>query len=433
MKPTAIRPSQTRFRVGSGGVLYLMVSAILLAAAIYTQANLLFWGFGLMVGGLVVSIGFTAVALRGLTLRRLTPSHGVANEPLVLRYRLANRGWLPAFGVVLCEAWERGAESEGLVNGSPHAWVAHLKAGQSVQVAATCLPRHRGEWTLRRVEASTSFPFSILHKTVAFEMPGRVLILPPLYRVQRRLLAHLTPVDGEGHRRVDRAGGGEEFFGVRDYRPGDSPRMIDWKRSARTGDLVSRELTQPRPPQLSLLLDLRRSGPRDAEADRLFDPDAALTLRANELAEQAISLAASLICEAYLHGFQVGLRVLGADAAAYRPRHSLPHRTRLLESLARLQGEDRQPHGRADPVTERADVIIWAGRGTGLPRSAGPAPTTTTVLGAADFEQYVTHQATLRDLNQSARPESRPRPRRAVSPAPSTLLDASTAASGGRG
>jgi uncharacterized protein (DUF58 family) len=42
-----------------------------------------------------------------------------------------------------------------------------------------------------------------------------------------------------------RAGSGNELFGVREYRPGDSLRRIHWRSSARQGQLVVREYEPP--------------------------------------------------------------------------------------------------------------------------------------------------------------------------------------------
>ena len=52
-----------------------------------------------------------------------------------------------------------------------------------------------------------------------------------------------------------RRGGQDEFYGVKEYRTGENPRHIYWRRSARTGVLVAKEMTQVSPPKLLLLVD----------------------------------------------------------------------------------------------------------------------------------------------------------------------------------
>jgi uncharacterized protein (DUF58 family) len=407
-----MKPTTTRLRFGSGGVLYLLVSVVILASAIYTQANLLFWGFGLMVGGMVVSLGWAAVTLRGLRLTRLVPSHAAAGETMALRYRLDHRGWVPAFGVVVRENWGPGtrgwmrvgpaAGHHAMLGGPPHAWVLHLGPRRPVQAQAPCTPRRRGRLSFERAEVSTSFPFSLIHKTLVFEQPQEVMVFPRLHRVRRRLLSNLAPIEGDGRRTLERAGGSEEFFGLRDYRPGDSPRMIDWKRTARTGELVAREMTLPSPPKLMILLDLRVVPPTGAGGRRRGESELLAPAAAgDELEERAVSLAASLISEGHLHGYRVGLRVLGPAAPILRPHHSQTHRTKLLEALARLdlraERSARKAAGGIEPV--QIDVAVWAGRGSGVPMRPGSAGgRVPTVLGAADFDRYVTGAASIHEL-----------------------------------
>ena len=50
-------------------------------------------------------------------------------------------------------------------------------------------------------------------------------------------------------------GAGNELFGLREYRPGDSLRRIHWPSSARRGEIVVREYEPPGKTTLALLLD----------------------------------------------------------------------------------------------------------------------------------------------------------------------------------
>ncbi len=124
-----------------------------------------------------------------------------------------------------------------------------------------------------------------------------------------------------------------DFYGSRGYRPGDPLRTLDWKRSARQGELMVRELATPEPPRVAILLDLRAVDTAPAEARQ----------------ERAISLAASLVARAHAAGFRVGLRVVGALCASFTPHHALAHRDRLLSALGRI---DLRPS--ENPVETRA-------------------------------------------------------------------------------
>lgn len=125
-----------RFRLGPGGFIYVVVAALILLLAVLTQANLMFWSFGLFVGGLVVSVAMSLHVLLAVTVQRLLPTHGVAGEVMVLRYRITNtKSWMPVFNLIITETWGKkqndwkkvGPVAEPLprLAGRPYGWVMH--------------------------------------------------------------------------------------------------------------------------------------------------------------------------------------------------------------------------------------------------------------------------------------------------------------------
>lgn len=56
----------------------------------------------------------------------------------------------------------------------------------------------------------------------------------------------------------DATGSGVEFDTVREYRPGDPPSRIDWRQRAKTGELSTVELLEPRRPRVVLVVDDRK-------------------------------------------------------------------------------------------------------------------------------------------------------------------------------
>lgn len=408
-----------RFRIGPGGVVYLIVAALILGVAIYTQANLLFWSFGLMVGGLIVSMILAWLSLRHVSVLRMLPGHGVVGEALIVRYEIRNaRKWIPTFNLVIRETWDPVGwwspeppmfgdpltENPPRLRGQPHGWVLHLGPAQVAQAEAPCWPLRRGLLHFHAVEISTSFPFGVIRRSMVVQQSGKVLVYPHLYRIQRRLMHSLTLTDLGGRRRVEKPGGTEEFFGLRQYRQGDTLRMIDWKRTARTGQLISREMTHPSPPKLMLGLDLTPSeessksgaspGSTDARAHEHLGHPANAQPQWDEnydpATERAIALAASIICDAHLHRFQIGLMVQGVPCPIFPLHHSLPHRTRMLEALALLDTTVRIPGPTGGAV--RPSVVVVP---TGAPR---PLPTThhpgrTVTLVAEHMEELVDEYA----------------------------------------
>jgi uncharacterized protein (DUF58 family) len=390
----------SRYELGPGGLMFFVVSVLILAVAIYSQAPLLFWAFGLMVGALIVSIFLSAMMLRHLSVQRIKPTHGVARESMLLRYQLFNpKRIIPAFGVVITETWGKGrqgwrktgpvAATPARLKGRPLGWVVHVGPGQHIQAESPCWPLRRGYLTLEKIEVSTAFPFGILRRVRVFEAPGQVLVYPRLVRIDRQILFKLSDMDPFGRERIDRGGGHEEFYGLREYRPGDSMKTIDWKRTARTGQLVSREMTQPSPPKIMVALDLsdpalhiqidKPSGKKSGHPDQLENHDHQI----DQHIEQAISLTASLVCDAYFHGYQIGLAVMGVPFTPFPVHHSLPHRTKMLEALSQLDASHRT--GGAKHLPSRPSIIIRPRVNKDAPDTAGQGQQ---IFDAAKIQDY---------------------------------------------
>ncbi|MFP8878754.1 MAG: DUF58 domain-containing protein, partial [Myxococcota bacterium] len=78
-----------------------------------------------------------------------------------------------------------------------------------------------------------------------------------------------------------------EYFGLREYRPGDSLRSVAWKRTRPDDGLVVMQRSTTAPPRMLLILDLRTP----TASLRLDNPDID---RARDEEERAITLVASL-------------------------------------------------------------------------------------------------------------------------------------------
>lgn len=83
----------------------------------------------------------------------------------------------------------------------------------------------------------------------------------PLTCVPDRLRAsELKLASGQGPAQASlRRGQGNELMGLRDYRPGDPLRQVDWKASARRGKTIVREFTEDLSTRIVIVLDTGRS------------------------------------------------------------------------------------------------------------------------------------------------------------------------------
>jgi uncharacterized protein (DUF58 family) len=96
----------------------------------------------------------------------------------------------------------------------------------------------RGGYGFDTVRATINDPLRVTSRQVQLVARGQLFIFPLVTRLRHvairprrtRVYAGLIPA---------RAGGsGTEFYGVREYHPGDPPRSINWRASARHEDLL---------------------------------------------------------------------------------------------------------------------------------------------------------------------------------------------------
>lgn len=313
-----------RYHFHFPGVLFVAVTIFIAVGAINSQNNLLFAALGLAIGALLVSGVISGSSLMGLRLSRTSMSLARVGEPLTITYHLENKSRLvPAFAIHLHEL---NPEPVNLLPTHPlRTFVPYIEPRGSAVASIVLTPRARGQLRLSSLRASSTFPFGITKKSVAINSPDEVLVLPAVLPLKPSLIAEVVRPASAGATRTNVPGLGEEFFGVREYVPGDSPRRLSWRITARTGTMVVRQDTSPAPHRLWIVL-------RD-HADA-----------APEQFERAVALAASLIAQAQRRNVAVGL--IAPRGLRRPPSTSLAHHARLLRDLAHTQRADS---GTADP------------------------------------------------------------------------------------
>lgn len=281
------------------GLVYVVTTVVLVLGAINGQNNLLFIIFGLAVGGLIVSGLVSGANLMGIRVDRLESEPCAAGEIATVRYRVSNRNWMaPAFGLQI-EELPDPQMTDGIVQ-PMRGFVAHVPAkglwGKPdthhwhVEAQGSGLARRRGVAKLSRFRVVSSFPFGLTKKSVTFDCPMELLVLPAPLNVIKSPLAGARGRQGNwGDRKPQRVG--EEFFSLREYSSGDSPRSIAWKASARSGHLLVREMINPVAPRVVIEIDVLG--------------------RQDHATEQCISAAAGLCLDALERGFDVSIKEHG--------------------------------------------------------------------------------------------------------------------------
>jgi uncharacterized protein (DUF58 family) len=89
------------------------------------------------------------------------------------------------------------------------------------------------------VRLTTRFPFGLFLKAARVTLDREVLVFPAVRPLPTETLHRLV---GAGTAAVRRRGRGHDLYNLRSYRPGDDPRHIHWRTSAKLHVLLVREM-----------------------------------------------------------------------------------------------------------------------------------------------------------------------------------------------
>lgn len=299
------------------GLVYCSMMMFMGLAAINSQANLLFAVFGLMIGVLLVSGMISEMMLRKLLVERQLPEHGVVGQPMTLIYHMRNgkRFW-PSLSVTAAEI-----DSADAFTKQPQAYLLHCASQMEALVPTEMIPVRRGVHEFNRHQLITSFPFGFIKRAADRSVRDSLLVHPAIGKVDQRLINQFRSAELTGTQIRPRPGGNDEFYGVKEYRFGENPRWIYWRRSARTGSLVIREMTEVSPPKVLMLIDTF-----------LDDP----TPTAQVGVERVIAIAASLASEALEQGLSIGALAWDGRWNSMAINRGKRHRRDLLSFISQL-------------------------------------------------------------------------------------------------
>jgi uncharacterized protein (DUF58 family) len=281
-------PERLRTELTPEGGYYLLVVAFVLTGAMLRDINLMMLIAGVMVGLWVYNWYRAASMLRKLHVRRTAPTTICAGDALAVDVDVVNLA-------------KRTAKRAIVVKDT----VLRL-VGRKVQEAATgqvlfdCVPpakddNHasrtyqgriwtRGSYELGPLEVSCRFPFGLMRRRGSVDDRRALTVYPRVGRLTPAWsrLCENALVGSQRMRRQQTQTEGD-FYGLRDWREGDSHRWIHWRTSARRGKLVVRQYERQRRQDVVLLLDLwRRPNATTAESDAV---------------ELAVSFAATIVAD----------------------------------------------------------------------------------------------------------------------------------------
>ncbi|QDT16982.1 DUF58 domain-containing protein [Alienimonas californiensis] len=296
------RSREERTRLTLPGWIALGIAGVLLLGAFLGPSNMLLLVCCLVLGPIAADGWFAAGALRRCEVRRSAPAVAAAGEVALIELALNYRGrWLNARQVTANDRVRN--RREDLTAAVVFARVPPRERQTGVYRFE---PRTRGPHALGPVTLSTAFPMGLVRREIVARDEAEMLVLPPLGAMTHLWDRRGARADEPAHHARPRKGLFEdEFYQLREYRPGDGSRAIHWRSSAKAGELMVREYHESRDRDLVVLLDLHADGPPGLETENTE--------------ERAASLAATIVTEHLRRhgGATLSLRTAGAEQRIY--------------------------------------------------------------------------------------------------------------------
>ena len=248
------------------GLNFGFLTLFVLVGTIIQDVKLLVMLGGVLIGMFILQWRFckrTLVAVDGL--RRL-PKQAYAREQMEVAIELENqKRFLSAWGVTTQMQLVQLDDRSQKLRAGIRRVIPIVGPGQKREAIFHLTCNVRGLYEMSPMQISTRYPFALLQSQRRIWKYEKLVVLPAIgkLRANWRSLFSMHPF---GSRKKYARGGSHngEFYGLRDYVSGDSPRIIHWRSSARRNSLVVRQFERQESQQICVVLDLVRD---DSSAD----------------------------------------------------------------------------------------------------------------------------------------------------------------------
>ena len=286
------------YRLTREGLFYSLVIIVVASAAAFSGNNLLYLVFSCLLAAMLLAGFVSRLVLSGLQLDVRLPDHIFARQPLGLRVTLKNlKRLLPSFSIWISMAPEtrrsrrhggpgrrkksnRPGPASGLA--VDPIYCPMITGGHLISTHVQATFPIRGRFQREVFWLRTKFPFSFVERLARLRPAREITVYPSVERSQtvdeivNRLVAeHASLRRGESH----------DLYRIRPAVPGDGARLVNWKATARSGQLLVKEFTKDDHLRAEIVFDSTAAEGRQAKHnfERAVQECAAVVWRLYEL------------------------------------------------------------------------------------------------------------------------------------------------------
>ncbi len=186
-------------------------------------------------------------------------------------------------------------------------------------------PVERGEYLFHDIRIFAKSPLGLIIRRVTIPSEKLVKVMPSFLSLRQfELKAHSSNLVEAGNRKVRKIGHSLEFEQIRDYVMGDDIRTVNWKATARKGQIMVNNYTDEKSQQVYCIIDKGRVMKMPFEGMTLLD--------------YAINASLALLRVALIRQDRAGLITFDENIGHVVPAdHKIGQMTHILEALYNQQ------------------------------------------------------------------------------------------------
>jgi uncharacterized protein (DUF58 family) len=228
-----------------------------------------------------------------------------------------------------------------------------INSGTVATINYTLKPLQRGEYNFGAINIYAQSPLRLVTRRYTIDQGETVKVYPSYIQMRRyQLLAVTNKLQETGAQRLRKLGQSMEFEQIKEYVRGDDYRNINWKATARRGDLMVNNFTDERSQQIYCVINKGRTMKMPFEGMTLLD--------------YAINAALVISNTALIKQDKAGLITFAENLDTFLPADKKPIQMNLLlEQLYRQQTAFLEPDLEKlfsvirNRITQRGLIILF--------------------------------------------------------------------------
>ena len=300
-----------------------LLAMLLLVLSLVAGISIIYYLFYSTLGLLAITFFWTRSLAQNITVqRRLRTKWAVVGDLIEEDFVIANEGRLPAL-------WVEVRDDSTIPDFNPGV-VESIGPGEERQFHARTVCRRRGLYTLGPVRILTGDPFGIFRGSIVYYQVNSFIVYPPIMEGPGIPLPYGT-VGGSSRSSLKTYHVTTDAAGIRDFAPGDGLSRIHWLSTARRGQLQVKEFDLEPSGNLWVILDMD-GAVHVGEGDESTE-------------EYAVKLAGAITYQAIRENKAVGVIASSSNPAEVEPSKGARQLWRIMEDLATVTADGREPLG----------------------------------------------------------------------------------------